>query len=114
MLASSVRAAACAGLLLPASLLLRPPGTGAGFAPAPGSPSVTSAALAPPHAVAGMETGNIAVSVPPVPPHAALAGLCRAFLQGARQGEVQVLIGATGGTDASTTTWCHNYLKFFA
>lgn len=62
-----------------------------------------------------MDTQNIAVTVPAVPPQRALPGLCRAFLASNSHGksgaEFKVLVGATGGTISSTTAWCKQYLN---
>ena len=64
--------------------------------------------------------GGISVAVPEVPPLRALPGLCRAFLRtpgGEGHGPVsgypadlRVLMGATGGTVASTGSWCRTFL----
>ena len=64
-------------------------------------------------------TGNLSVTVPPIPPQSALLGLCIAFLAGNGKSdlkhnanEFEILIGATGGTVASTTNWCQNYVRY--
>jgi hypothetical protein len=71
---------------------------------------------------AGVGAGSdVSVVVPPIPSPQALPGLCVALLaQGdseaptssiAGSPALRVLIGATGGSVAASTAWCHDYLK---
>ena len=58
--------------------------------------------------------GNLSVEVPVLPDLHALRGLCTVFLRSEDQGragrDFQTLIGATGGSPGSTTSWCRTYL----
>lgn len=94
-------AAAAAGTALGTAAMVHPAATDRSTIPA-----VVSRGIDTPDA-----GGNISVYVPPAPPYSALRGLCQAFLAGSRDHEIQILIGATGGTAESTTKWCEAFLR---
>ena len=61
--------------------------------------------------------GNLSVYVPEVPSQRSLPGLCRAFLNSDMAGKngqaFEVLVGATGGSVATTSAWCGTYLTIW-
>jgi hypothetical protein len=116
----AVSAAGSAGLAAPRALTLAVGGPALNAQPAstrssvpgtlqPAPPARTQAAGPP----SGSGGGNIAVEVPPVPPHAVIVHLCRDLTSG-RKAEPAAwlpdLITITGGTQAATTSWCRTFL----